>query len=207
MPNARGFDGTWFDTSQSVAKSQVEGGVLMTRRIPTLIAAISLVVISGTASADERGMTDSRQPGDLQSQWEQIVSRNMDLSDSERAQFGPLYHEYRGAVAKIDDRLFDLLRTYAESYRSLDDTQARQLLKDYVEQRADRVKLDQTYIPRFQEVMSPKDVVRLFQIENKLRAKVSAYFAERVPLAAGDSENVTSATGATETPSGSSGER
>ncbi len=193
-------------TAQGVARPSNQKGRLMNHRISTLITAISLVVISGTALADESAMTDSRQARDLQGQWEQLVSRNMELSDSERARFDPLYHEYRSAVAKVDDRLFDLIRTYAENYRSLDDTQARQLLKDYVEQRADRVQLDQTYIPRFQEIMSPKDVVRLFQIENKLRTKVGAYFAERVPLAEGDGENMPSATSGAETPSGSSEE-
>jgi hypothetical protein len=206
MPAARVPIEHGFAAAQGIAQRSNRRGVVMGRRISTLIAAISLAVLGGTALADEPGMTDSREARDLQSQWEQLVSRNMDLSAGERERFAPLYHEYRGAVAKIDDRLFGLLRTYAENYRSLDDTQARQLLKDYVRQRAERVQLDQTYIPRFQEIMSPKDVVRLFQIENKLRAKVSAYFAERVPLAEGDSENVTSATRGTETPSGSSQE-
>jgi hypothetical protein len=176
----------------------------MSRRMRTLIAAVSFTVLGSTAFAEERVTTDSRGPGDLQSQWEQLVSKNMDLSDGERARFDPLYHEYRSAVAKIDSRFVDLLKTYTENYRNLDDAQALRLLKDYVEQRAERVELDQNYIPRFQEIMSPKDVVRLFQIENKLRTKVSAYFADRVPLLEGDNATATPSAAGTETPAGSS---
>jgi hypothetical protein len=175
----------------------------MSRRMLTLLAAVSFAGLSGIALADEPVTADSRGPGDLQSQWEQLVSKNMDLSDTERTRFDPLYHEYRSAVAKVDNRFVDLLKSYTENYRSLDDAQALQLLKDYVEQRAERVQLDQDYIPRFQAIMSPKDVVRLFQIENKLRIKVSAYFAERVPLVEADGLTAPSAAG-TETPSGSS---
>jgi hypothetical protein len=176
----------------------------VSRLILVLVATLFSLILRCAAFAEEPATTGARGPNDLQSQWEQLVSKNMDLSDIERARFDPLYHEYRSAVAKIDDRFIDLLKTYTENYRSLDDQTALQLLKDYVAQRAERVQLDQAYMPRFEAIMSPKDVVRLFQIENKLRVKVTAYFAERVPLVEGDSDTATPAAAGTKTRSGSS---
>jgi hypothetical protein len=206
MSNAGALGEGGFCGAKTIAGRRSGKGPVMSRRMLTLIAAVSFAGLSGVAFADDQVTTDSRGQGDFQIQWERLVSKNMDLSDTERARFDPLYHEYRSAVAKMDNRFVDLLKTYTENYRSLDDSQAVQLLKDYVEQRAERVQLDQNYIPRFQAIMSPKDVVRLFQIENKLRIKVSAYFAERVPLIEGDGLTVTPSAGGTETPSGSSPE-
>ena len=185
-------------------KSKRRKGIAMSRRMLAFVVSLFSLALGRAAFAEEGATTDASKAGDLQSQWEQLVSKNMDLSDSERARFTPLYREYRGAVAQIDHRFGDLLKTYTENYRTLDDATALQLLNDYVGQRAERALLDQTYIPRFQAIMSPRDVVRLFQIENKLRVKVNAYFADRVPLIEGDGDAARPAATGAEAPSGSS---
>jgi len=44
------------------------------------------------------------------------------------------------------------------------------------------VKLLSDYVPKFEKVLPPKKVARLYQIENKMRALVNYELARQIPL-------------------------
>ena len=59
-----------------------------------------------------------------------IVSKYMELTESEAKNFWPVYEEYQADLQKIDQRLLSLLQSYAADYRnkSLTDEKAQKLL-------------------------------------------------------------------------------
>jgi hypothetical protein len=118
----------------------------------------------------------------IQARRQAIVTSAMDLTATESQAFWPLYRDYRTDMAKVDDRLVDLLIVYAGNYDSLSDEMAAKLLTDYLDIERARIDVKSRYVPRFQSVLPARKVARFFQIDNKLDKKIQAELAADIPL-------------------------
>jgi hypothetical protein len=112
-----------------------------------------------------------------------VVASVLELTDSESKAFWPVYNAYQSDMVAHYDRLLKLLDTYAKSYESLTDETATSLLKQYLALERDHVALLTSYLPRFQKVLPPRKVAKLYQVENKARALVNYELARGIPLA------------------------
>jgi len=112
-----------------------------------------------------------------------LVSGGMDLTPKEMEGFWPLYREYRLEMATLGDRLVNVILTFAESYRDLQDDIAGKLLDDFLAIEKARASLRAKFVPKFKTVLPVTKVARFYQIENKLDIAVLAEIAENVPLA------------------------
>src|SRR5438874_13118635 len=63
-----------------------------------------------------------------------IVSKYMELTESEATKFWPVYDEYQKDLQKIHDRIGSLLKSYAAEYRSesFTDEKAKKLLDEWL---------------------------------------------------------------------------
>jgi hypothetical protein len=61
-----------------------------------------------------------------------LVTAAMDLTPKEAEAFWPLYREYRMEMAKVGDRLSNLLVQYAGQYDTLTDAQAVKIMDEYL---------------------------------------------------------------------------
>jgi hypothetical protein len=106
------------------------------------------------------------------------------LTESEAKKFWRVYEEYQKDLQKIDERLLNLLQSYAADYRnqSLTDAKAKKLLDEWIAIDSDDAKRRPSYVPRVMKVLPPKKAARYLQIENKIRAVVKYEFAQGVPL-------------------------
>lgn len=111
-----------------------------------------------------------------------IVAENMDLTQSEADAFWPVYEAYQGELEKLGGRMVELIKDYAASYKTMSDAKAKALLGEYLGIEKDRVRLMETYLPKFTKVLPEKKVARYYQIENKIRAAINYGLAERIPL-------------------------
>jgi hypothetical protein len=112
-----------------------------------------------------------------------VVASVLELTDSESKAFWPVYNAYQSDMVAHYDRLLKLLETYAKNYEALSDETATSLLKQYLALERDHVALLTAYLPRFQKVLPPKKVAKLYQVENKARALVNYELARGIPLA------------------------
>jgi hypothetical protein len=80
------------------------------------------------------------------------------------------------------ERVFALLSTYANAYPTMTDDIATQLLGKYLALETHHLALLKTYVPRFQGVLPPRKVARLYQLEHKVRALVNYELAREIPL-------------------------
>ena len=62
------------------------------------------------------------------------------------------------------------------------DDVASGLIDELLSIQSDRVKLRQTYLPQFREVISEIMVARYYQIENKIQAVVDYEIGANIPL-------------------------
>ena len=119
----------------------------------------------------------------IQARRQAIVTAAMDLTGPEAEAFWPMYRSYRTDMAKVDDRLVNLILVYAANYDSLTDDKAKQLLSDYFDVERARLDVKTQYVPRFNGVLPARKVARFFQVDNKLDKKIQAELAEEIPLA------------------------
>jgi hypothetical protein len=114
-----------------------------------------------------------------------IVAANMDLTESEAKGFWPIYEQYQNDLMAINQRIINLIKSYAADYRAntLSDEKAKKLIDEFLAIEKSEAELKATYVPRLSKVLPPKKVMRYVQVENKIRAIVKYDLAAQVPLA------------------------
>lgn len=111
-----------------------------------------------------------------------VVASVLDLTEGEAKAFWPVYNAYQSDMISHYDKLLKLLDTYAKAYDTMTDETATTLLKQYLELEREHVALLRSYLPRFEKVLPPRKVARLYQLENKARALVNYDLARNIPL-------------------------
>ncbi len=113
-----------------------------------------------------------------------IVSKYMDLTESEAAKFWPVYEEYQKDLQKIHDRIGSLLKSYAAEYRSesFTDEKAKKLLDEWLTLEQDYAKQRKSYVPKVLKALPAKKSARYLQIENEYRMLLDYDLASTVPL-------------------------
>jgi Spy/CpxP family protein refolding chaperone len=113
-----------------------------------------------------------------------LVSTNMELTESEAQGFWPIYDQYQKDLQKINQRIANVLESYAADFRgkSLTDEKAKKLIAEAVAIEQAEAQLKSTYAPQLSKVLPVRKVARYLQIENKIRAIVKYDIASGVPL-------------------------
>jgi hypothetical protein len=113
-----------------------------------------------------------------------IVSKYMELTESEAKSFWPVYEEYQKDLQKLHERLGALLNSYAADYRnkSLTDEKAKKLLDEWIALEQDEVKQRSAFIPKITKALPAKKAARYLQIENEYRMLLKYDLAATVPL-------------------------
>ena len=75
-----------------------------------------------------------------------------------------------------------LINDYAEVYEKMTNDTAKSLLDELMTIESLGLKLRQTYLPKFRDVLPDVKVVRYFQIENKINAALVYELAAKIPL-------------------------
>jgi len=111
-----------------------------------------------------------------------VVASVLDLNDREATAFWPVYNAYQSDMVAHYDHVLKFIDTFAKNYNAMTDDTATKLLTDYLALERAHVTLLSSYVPRFQTVLPPKKVARLYQIENKMRALVNYELARQIPM-------------------------
>jgi hypothetical protein len=113
-----------------------------------------------------------------------IVTKYMELTESEAKKFWPVYDEYQKDLQKLNERLGSLLQSYAAEYRSnsLSDEKAKKLLDEWLALDKDEANHRKSYAGKVLKVLPAKKAARYLQIENEFRTLLKYDLAATVPL-------------------------
>jgi hypothetical protein len=113
-----------------------------------------------------------------------IVSKYMELTESEAKKFWPVYEEYQGDLQKTNQRLRSLLESYASDYRSksMNDEKAKKLLEEWMAIEQEEGKRRSAFAPKVLQALPVKKAARYLQIENEYRTLLRYDLAATVPL-------------------------
>ena len=113
-----------------------------------------------------------------------IVAKYMELTESEANKFWSVYEDYQKDLQKINERLVNLLQSYAADYRnkSLTDEKAKKLLDEWIAIEQAEAKHRGSYASKLLKALPGRKAARYLQIENEYRILVRYDLAATVPL-------------------------
>ena len=110
-----------------------------------------------------------------------VFAENLWLSDAEGKAFWPVYNEYEAELSKINNRVIELLGEYAETFDTLSDAQAKEMLDEVFSIRKKKLSLRKSYAKKFGKVIPQKKVFRFFQLEYAIESLVNFSIAADLP--------------------------
>lgn len=155
-----------------------------------LIVCASLVLLTTistaqTATVSAKPLTDSDIQllrSDVQADKNDIIVHTMQFTDAESANFWPVYRDYvREQQAIADDRVH-LIKDYATSYDSMDDTVARDLVQRMINIEDRTLNLREDYWPKFMKALGAKRAAKFYQVDNRLSLLINLQLTAAIPL-------------------------
>jgi hypothetical protein len=119
----------------------------------------------------------------LTAEWPNLIGGVLDLTEAEAKAFWPLYQEYGAKKREIWNRRIDVIKIFLGSYSDMTPEMSRILLDQSFNLKKQMLELEMTYADKFDDVLPPNKVTRLFQAENKLETTMMMEIAKDVPLA------------------------
>ncbi len=147
----------------------------------TCIIGLALALGATTLSASQEKSTDLSL-AQIQADRKAIVSAVVAPAPQQEEAFWQTYWEYRGRISRLTDRIVELVEQYEASYAAVDDATALAMVDEILAIQKERVEIKSEYVKKFQKILIPKQVVRWYQIENKLDAVLRAEMAVSIPF-------------------------
>ncbi len=115
-----------------------------------LVLSMSVAAVAQDKPADNMNIVRDA----IRAEKKVLVAENMGLTEAEAAAFWPVYDEYQTEMKGIGDRMVKLVENYGATHKVMTDDTAGKLLKEMLAIQADRVKLQEKYLPKFGKVLS-----------------------------------------------------
>jgi len=119
---------------------------------------------------------------DLKAEARDIITKGMQtFTDEEAKRFWPIYDSYMAERSKFLDARVAVLLDYADNYDKMTDEKAQQLLDRRFEQLKLKNKLDEKFRPQFATALSPRRLVRFYQIQHELEILMELRAVSQIP--------------------------
>ena len=112
-----------------------------------------------------------------------IVLSNMGLKGVTKQKFGTLYDMYQEELMIQRMAELNLIGNYALNHKNMTDKTSDLLMIEWLSLEAAALQLKKEYMVKFKEVMPSADVIRYFQIENRLQLLREVERSKLIPLA------------------------
>jgi hypothetical protein len=163
----------------------------------TLLAAVALTVV---ATGLARAQTPAAAPSDAAKQREEmdkavdalrkdaratkadILGKTLALDSTQAAAFWPLYKQYEGELATVNDERVGIIQDLTEHYSSLTDAKASGLIDRQIAFQEKRLALVKKYKGEFLKVLPAKTVARFLQVDSRLNTLLDLAAASQIPL-------------------------
>jgi len=112
-----------------------------------------------------------------------VVLSNMKLKGETKENFGKLYEEYQVKLMKHRMDEIALISNYAKTHTNMTNENSDKLIIEWLTVEEAELALKKEYMAKFKKVMPSVEVIRYFQIENRLQLLRESKTASQIPLA------------------------
>jgi len=111
----------------------------------------------------------------------ELVSIAMDLSAKDSARFWPIYAKYETARKKLGRERLIILNDYVESYETLSNTKADQLVNRLFKNDADNARLLQQYYNSMKTALNALQAAKFLHVESFLQSYIKIHVQANLP--------------------------
>ncbi len=145
------------------------------------LAPFCSVSVAQTSEASVDSYLESLR-ADLKATHVAIITEAIQFNDQESKAFWPLYRKYDAEVTKVNDQRVALIKSYADTFPTMSDAEARTMIDQSLDFESHRTALKKKYAREFQNVgLSPLTVAKFLQLEHRLDLLVSMKIASELP--------------------------
>jgi hypothetical protein len=119
---------------------------------------------------------------DVREEKADIVAKTMELNAGEAALFWPVYKQYEAGAEELSDERLAIITDYAESFDTLSDEKAKDLVTRAVALDGKEHALKERYLKEFLGVLPAKIVARFYQVENRINNLIDLELSGQIPL-------------------------
>ena len=147
-----------------------------------LIFALLVAVSAPAFAQDDLAEYAQMLKEDLQATKKEWITKGMiTFTDEEAKRFWPIYDAYNAELGNFVDARVALIKAYADDYDHMTDEKASDLLTRRLSIEKQRTLLDEKYRPKFATALSPRRLVRFYQIEHQLDLLIELRASAAVP--------------------------
>ena len=147
-----------------------------------LLLMVLVLLFAMPAFADDLDQYIQLLKTDLEANAKDYVSKGMvTFTPEEAKRFWPIWDSYMAERGKFLDARLALIMDYADNFDKMTDAKAQELLNRRAEQVKLRDKLDEKYRPQFATALSPRRLVRYYQIQQELEVMIELRVISEVP--------------------------
>lgn len=117
----------------------------------------------------------------LQAEAKQLITKNMQLTDSEAAGFWPLYDQYAAEVRKVNGTRFGLIKQYAKVYKTMTADEADSMVKLLADADQTIISLRMQYLQKFEQVLPGTKAALFMQLDRRLDSLFNVQIASQLP--------------------------
>jgi hypothetical protein len=152
------------------------------QKVSISLLAVSMVVLVWKGNAETTGDDIQAQRSATIAARKAAVAEELQITEQEGKAFWPLYQQYRVEMDKSGDALIALIKDYAQLYPNVPDDRAKVMLNQLCDLEKQLVETRNSYLKKFQEVISPAKTLRFAQVESRLDLALRNGLAAGVPL-------------------------
>lgn len=119
---------------------------------------------------------------DIKSIRKGLIADNLNLTVTEATKFWPVYEEYSTDFGKIDEDRSVIVKEYSESFGSVTDEQADNLIRRWLDTDISAAQLRQKYVPIIRAVLSGKKAATFFQLDRHISMLIDVQIMSQIPL-------------------------
>jgi len=112
----------------------------------------------------------------------EVIKEVMDLTDIQASSFWPIYDAYETERKKLGADRIAIINDYINSYTTLTDTKADELMNRVFKNDAALDKLQKTYYGKIKKVLSPLKAAQFTQVESYLQTAIRSAISEELPF-------------------------
>jgi len=148
-----------------------------------LLLMFTVLIATAGLAQDDLGEWLQLVKQDLKAQKKEIVTKGMQtFTDEEAKRFWPIYDAYNAELDNFVDARVALIKAYADDYDHMTDAKAEELLNRRFAIQKQRNLLDEKYRKQFATALSPRRLVRFYQIEHQLDLLIELRAVSQVPM-------------------------
>ncbi|ATL48346.1 hypothetical protein COR50_14885 [Chitinophaga caeni] len=106
----------------------------------------------------------------------------MKLDSTKGGAFWKVYDKYENSRKGIINNRLNILKDYADEYKTLNDAEAINLANRAIKNKLAAEKLNKKYLKRFSKAIGGKGAAKFMQLENYIQTVISSSIQEQLPF-------------------------